>query len=345
MKTGARPLPQLHRPRNAPAAPARRRVLLGAALAGWLPVRAAALPVEQPRFLYGFPPGSGGDIAARRVAERIGGSAYARRAALVDNRAGAGGRIALESLKGAPADGSVLALTPLSTLAIYPHVYRKLGYDPVADFAPVGLAALAHHGLAVGPLVPASVRDAKGFVAWARAHPAQANFGSPAAGSTPHFIGALLGLASGVALRHVPYRGSMPGIADLMGGQIAAMCTPAGDFIAPHRAGRLRLLATSGRQRLPFTPDVATFAEQGLPELTVEEWFGFCAPARTPAAVIAAAHAAIAAALAAPDLAEGLATVGLLVHASTPQQMAHSQREELQRWGPLVRRVGFSAES
>jgi len=323
----------------------RRQTLAMAAAAGALPWRAHAQGFEQAKFLYGFPAGSAGDITARRVAERITGSAYARNAPVVENKTGAGGRIALDTLKSAPADGSVLALTPFSTTAIYPHVYKKMSYDPAVDFVPVSIASITHHGFAVGPLVPASVTDVKGFIAWAKANPDKANYGSPAAGSTPHFIGALLGLNSNVDLKHVPYRGSVPGITDVVGGQIAAMVTPAGDFLANHRAGKLRLLATSGRARLPFANDVATFAEQGYGELTTEEWFGFYAPARTPAAVVASANGAINQALRDKGVIDGLAVVGLLAQGSTPDEMARSQRAEFERWGPLVKRIGFTADS
>src|SRR6187431_1714068 len=273
----------------------RQSLLLVAAAA--LPWHSRGQAFEQPRFLYGFPAGSAGDIACRRVAERVGGTPYAKSAAVVENKPGAGGRIALDGLKASAADGSVLALSPFSAVSIYPHVYKKLGYDPVADFAPVSIAAIMHHGLAVGPVVPASVTDVKGFVAWAKANPDKANYGSPAAGSTPHFLGALLGLSQNVDLKHVPYRGSVPGITDVVGGQIAAMFTPAGDFLPNHRSGKLRLLGTSGSSRLPFAADVATFAEQGFGELTTEEWFGFHAPAKIPAATLATANAAINAAL------------------------------------------------
>jgi tripartite-type tricarboxylate transporter receptor subunit TctC len=279
------------------------------------------------------------------VADKVGGSAYARNAAIVENKAGAGGRIALETLKTSPNDGSVLALSPFSATSIYPHVYRKLSYDPVADFMPVSIAAIMHHGLAVGPVVPASVVDVRGYVAWAKANPDKANYGSPAAGSTPHFLGALLGLNQNVDLKHVPYRGSVPGIADVIGGQVASMFTPAGDFLTNHRAGKLRLLATSGRARLPFAPDVPTFAEQGFGELTTEEWFGFYAPARTPSNVVVAANAAINQALRDRSVIDGLAVVGLLAQGSTPEEMARSQRAELERWAPLVKRIGFTADS
>ena len=327
-----------------------RRQTLALAIGGAaLPWRAfaqsSALPLDQPKFLYGFPAGSAGDIACRRVAEKMAGTAYARNSALVENKPGAGGRIALDALKSSPADGSVLALSPFSATAIYPHVYKKLSYDPVADIVPVSIAAIMHHGLAVGPVVPASVTDVKGFVAWAKANPDKANYGSPAAGSTPHFLGALLGLNQSVDLKHVPYRGSIPGITDVVGGQIAAMFTPAGDFLPNHRAGRLRLLGTSGRARLPFASEVPTFAEQGFGELTTEEWFGFYAPVKTPSSVLVAANAAINAALKDKSVIDGLAIVGLLAQGSTIDEMARSQRAELERWGPLVKRIGFTAES
>jgi len=323
----------------------RRTLLTGAAALAAAPLALRAQGFDQPRFLYGFPAGSAGDIACRRVAERIGGSAYARNAAVVENKPGAGGRLALEALKASSADGSVLAMSPFSALAIYPHVYRRLGYDPQADFVPVSISAVMHHGLAIGPQVPASVTNVREFVAWAKANPDKANYGSPGAGSTPHFLGALLGLSQNVDLKHVPYRGSVPGVTDVVGGQIAAMFTPAGDFLANHRAGKLRLIGTSGRSRLPFASDVPTFAEQGFGDLTVEEWFGFYAPARTPASVVAAANAAIQAALKDKAVADSLGTVGLIAQGSMADEMARSQRAEFERWGPLVKRIGFTADS
>ena len=320
---------------------------LGAATAlGTLsPLAALAQALEQVKIYYGFPAGSSGDSVARRVGEKLAGSAYTRNMAVVENKPGAGGRIALETLKSAPADGSVLALSPFSCTSIYPHIYSKLSYDPARDFVPVSIAAVMHHGLAVGPLVPPDVRTVKDFLAWAKANPNQASYGSPAAGSTPHFIGALLGLNNGVELKHVPYRGSIPGVTDVVGGQIAAMVTPSGDFIPNHKAGKLRLIATSGKARSPFSPEVPTFAEQGFGELTTEEWFGFYAPARTPASVVAAANAAINAAIKEKVVTDSLAVVGLIAQGSTADEMARSQRAEAERWGPLVKKIGFTADS
>lgn len=305
----------------------------------------SGLPLEQVKIFYGFPAGSSGDIVARRVGEKLAGSAYTRNGAVVENKPGAGGRIALDVLKPAPADGTHLALTPFSMLALFPHVYSKLAYDANKDFLPVSMAAVMQHGLAVGPMVPANVKSVKDFLAWAKANPKDASYGSPGAGSTPHFIGALMGLSAGVELKHVPYRGSIPGVTDVVGGQIAAMVTPHGDFIANHKAGKMRILATSGSKRSPFVPEVPTFAEQGFPDLVVDEWFSFYAPARTPAPVIAAANAAINAAVRDKAVIDALALVGLIAQGSTPEELGRSQKEQFDKWGPLIRKVGFTAES
>jgi len=322
----------------------RRHLLSAAALAALHPLAALADPAAQVKIYYGFPAGSAGDSVARRVAGKLGGTPYARSNAVVENKPGAGGRIALDTLKAAPADGSVLALAQASALSIYPYIYRNLSYA-ANDFAPVSIGALMTFGLAVGPLVPAEVKTLEDFVAWAKANPNQASYGSPGAGSTPHFVGALLGLHAGMEFKHVPYRGSLPAVNDVVGGQIAASVTPAGDALPFAKAGKLRLLATSGPQRASYAPDVPTFAEQGFAELVADEWFGFFAPAKTPPAVIAAASDAIQAALKDPGVADGLAAVGLIASGSTPQAMAESLRREHERWGPLVKRIGFTAES
>ena len=306
---------------------------------------AFAQALEQVKIFYGFPPGSAGDICARRVGDKLGGTPYSKNGAVVDNKPGAGGRIALDSLKAAPADGSALAMTPFSAISLYPHIYSKLSYDPFKDFTPVGTASMMHHGLAVGPLVPATVTNVREFLAWAKANAKDASYGSPAAGSIPHFIGALLGLNNNVELKHAPYRGSVPGVTDVVGGQIAAMVTPHGDFVPNHKAGRMRILATSGKTRSPYVPEVPTFAEQGFPELTVEEWFGFYAPARTPANIVAAANAAINSAVRDKSVIDALAIVGLIPFSGTVDDQARSQKAEFDRWGPLIKRIGFTAES
>ena len=304
-----------------------------------------AQALEQVKIINGFPAGGTADATSRRVADKLAGTAYTKNGGVVENKTGAAGRIAVEAVKNAAPDGATLLLTPYSMMSLYPHIYAKLSYDPVKDFAPVAIASSLTHGLAVGPLVPDSVKTVKDYLAWAKANPKDASYGSPAAGSTPHFLGALLGLNNNVELKHIPYRGSIPGVADMIGGQLASMFTPHGDFLANHKAGKIRILATSGTKRSPFVPEVPTFVESGFPDLVVEEWFGFYAPARTPANVIANANAAINAALKDKTLIDSLAIQGLIPVGSTPEEMARSQRAEYERWGPLIKRIGFTAES
>ena len=323
---------------------------LGLPLASSLlnPIAALAqntLPVEQVKIVCGFPVGGTADTTSRRVGDKLAGSAYSRNAAMVENKTGAGGRIAIEAVKNANPDGSTLLLSAYSMLLIYPHIYRSLSYDPFKDFAPVSTASVLSHGLAVGPMVPASVKNVKDFLAWCKANPDRANYGSPAAGSTPHFLGALLSLESGVAMQHVAYRGSVPGVTDVIAGQIPAMFTPHGDFLANHRSGKLRILATSGTKRSVFVSDIPTFAEQGFADLTVEEWFGFFAPAKTPANVIATANTAINNALKDKGLVDSLALQGLSPLGSSPEEMAKDMRRLYDQWGPIVKRIGFTAES
>ncbi|MGC3987038.1 MAG: tripartite tricarboxylate transporter substrate-binding protein [Pseudorhodoferax sp.] len=315
-----------------------------AALGALAPLSALAQALDQVKIMYGFPAGSAGDSVARRVAEKLGGTPYSKNPGYVENKPGAGGRIAVESLKAAPADGSVLTLAPVSALAVYPHIYPKLSYKP-EEVTQVSIGAIMYHGLAVGPAVPAEVKTLKDFLTWAKANPEKASYGSPGAGSMPHLLGALLGIRAGVELKHVPYRGTVPSITDLVGGQIAAAMNPSGDYLQYMKTGRVRVLATSGKKRSPYLPDVPTFTELGYPDVTSEEWFGFYAPARTPAATIAAANAAITTALKDKTVIDALAIVGLVAHGSTPQEMAADQKAEFERWGPLVKQIGFTAES
>ena len=304
------------------------------------PVRAQTF--ESAKVVVGFTPGGTTDIVARRVADRL-HPAYAKNA-LVENKTGAGGQIAVQFVKTAAPDGSVVLLTPMSMLGVYPHTYKKLPYDPVADLAPVSAAASFDYGFAVGPLVPANVKNVPDFLAWCQANPALANFGSPAAGSSPHFIGTLLGRAGNVDLRHVAFRGTQPAVLDLIGGQIAAVSGPTGEFTQHVAAGKCRLLATSGPKRGKFTPGTPTLVEQGFKDLMFTEWFGFFLPARAPQEVVQRLNTAIRSALATPEVIDGLAGSYLEVLPTSPAQLAAMLKADTERWGPLVKAVGFTPE-
>jgi tripartite-type tricarboxylate transporter receptor subunit TctC len=307
-----------------------------------LGARAQALP-DTARIFAGFAPGGTVDVTSRRVADKL--RDLVAKTVVVENRTGAGGQIALSALKTAPADGLTLIVTPMSMLGIYPHTYKKLPYDPAADFAPVSQVARLDMGLAVGPLVPASVHTLQEFVAWCKANAKDASFGSPAAGSVPHFVAELFGRAAGIDFKHVPYRGTQPAIVDMMGGQIASVSGPVGEFLQHLPTGKVRLLATSGAARSRFAPSVATYAEQGFKDVVFDEWFGAFVPAKTPADAVQRLSAALRKALAAPDVVDALALMGLEARSSTPAELGALLKKDTERWAPLIKTIGFTADS
>ncbi|HSW27135.1 MAG TPA: Bug family tripartite tricarboxylate transporter substrate binding protein [Burkholderiaceae bacterium] len=304
---------------------------------------AQATPYETVRIITGFPPGGTSDTICRRVASKL-APGYGK-SVVVENRAGAGGQIVIQGMKQLPPDGTAILQTPMSMLGIYPHIYKKLQYDPIADVTPVSLGAIFDFGFAVGPAVPASVRNIAEFLAWCKANPTQANFGSPAAGSVPHFIGVLIGRSAGVDLKHVPYRGTQPAILEMIGGQIQSVSGPVGEFVQHVAAGKIRLLATSGAQRNKFAPSVPTLVEQGLKDMAYNEWFGFYLPAKASPEVVQRANAALRSALAEKDVVDGLEVMGLESKSSSPGELAAMLKADTERWGPVVKAIGFTADS
>jgi len=309
--------------------------------AGILPF-AHAQSLDIARILCGFPPGGTSDAISRRIAEKLSGN-YANRV-VVDNKPGAGGQIAITLLKDSPADGSVMLLTPSSMLSLYPYVYKSLPYKPLEDVQPVSLACYFNHAFGVGPAVPESVKSVKDFIAWAKANPGKANYGSPGAGSMPHLIGVMLSKMSGVELKHIPYRGSAPGIQDLLGGQISSMSSPVGDYLPYVKSGKLRLLAISGQNRSPFVPEVATYRQQGFP-ITVREWYGVFLPGKATPEVARRAAAYLQPALAQKDLVTSMAQVGMEVESSSASRLGELLRADAEEWRRLIKQIGFTPES
>jgi len=326
----------------------RRQLLRASGAAGLLAAlgagRASAQALDVVKIVTGFPPGGTSDTLCRRVAEGLKGGSYAK-VAVVENKAGAGGQIAVQSMKGAPTDGSVILQTPASMLMIYPYIYKKLAYDPFVDVTAISMACTFDFAWAVGPAVPATIKTVPDFLAWCKANPTMANFGSPAAGSVPHFIGVLLGQSAGIELKHVAYRGTQPAIQDLVAGQVQAVSGPVGEFLQQAAAGKIRILGVSGRTRSRFAPDVPTYIEQGLKDMYFSEWFGFFAPGGTSAPVIMNANIALRAALARRDVVDGLAVMGLEAKSSTPEELAARLKADHNNWGPIVKKIGFSADS
>ena len=313
-----------------------------AAVAGTWPGLAWSQSIEVARVFVGFPAGGTTDAVSRRLADKLRGS-YAK-TALVENKAGAGGRLAAEAVKASPNDGSVMLLTPASIITLYPHIFTKLSYK-MDEFTPVSTACIAVFGFGVGPQVPESVKNLKDYIAWTKANPDKAAFGSPGAGTPPHFLGALLSKGSGVALQHVAYRGSAPGIQDLLGGQVGAFSGPIGDFLPHLKSGKLRMLATSGPRRSAFAPDVPTYVEQGFKNIEFVEWYGVFLPGKASADVVNNAAQAVKAAVTSPDVVEGLAKLGLEASANTPAELTRAIATENAAWGPVVKSVGFTPEA
>lgn len=321
----------------------RRFGALSASLAAGTLLRPAtgwAQSVDTARILVGFPAGSTPDVLARKVGDHL-AKGYCR-SAVVDNRTGAGGQLAVSATKSAAPDGSNILLTPMSMLGVYPHTYKRLPYDPMADLTPVSMGVTFDFAIGVGPGVPESVRNINDLMAWYKAHPDKASIGSPATGSTLHFTSVLLGRAAGVDITHVGYRGSGPAISDMLGGNLPALCSPLGSFL---NQPKLRVLATCGANRSRFTPDVPTLAEQGLREVVYSEWYGFYLPAKASATTIGRLNTALREALALPDIVQTLATFGMESAASTPEQLAATLQTDIQRWGTIVKSIGFTADN
>lgn len=294
------------------------------------------------RILSGGPPGSIPDVIARRYSDQL--TARLGRPVVVENRAGAAGRVAVGALKGMPADGSTLLLGAGAVASIYPYLFRELGYDPDADLWPVSVAAEATLAVAVGPAVPAAVRDLAGLCDWGRATPAAATFGSPGVGSLPHLLPAKLFAEAGVEATHVPYPGGPQAVADLLGGRIAALALPEG-LLREHYAGRrLRVLATSGSTRSPFLPDVPSVVEGGFPGLVMGEWFGFFLPGGASPAVVDNVSAALQQAAAEPALRAAFATMAMSAVAGTPAGMRERIAQERPVWQAFLAASGIRAD-
>jgi tripartite-type tricarboxylate transporter receptor subunit TctC len=300
----------------------------------------AARAQEQPiRIVFPFAAGGSGDGISRLMADRL--RAGLNRPVIVENRTGAAGRLGVVAVKNAAPDGSTLLLTPIAPVAVYQHVYKNLDYDPIKDFAAVSQLATFDFAVAVAPQVPAA--SLKELVAWVKADPARAAFGSPAAGALPHFFGILFGRAAGLELRHVAYRGSAAALTDLAAGHVPMVFTTISDLVELHKGGRVRILATSGAERSPFTPDVATFREAGF-DIQGSAWYGVFAPARTPADIVDRHSKILADAVRVPEVRERLLAYGLQPTGTSAQEFAAIQKADSERWAPAVKASGFTAD-
>lgn len=313
-----------------------RRHWLAAALALLGALGGPATAQDRPplKILVGFPPGGSADVLARRVAGALRDEFVP---VTVENRPGAGGRIALSAVKNAKPDGQTVIILPSGPMVLFPHVYRKLDYDPVKDFTPISLLAHFQFGVVSGPA--SHVKTVAEMLAKAKADPQSATYGSPGQGTLPHFMGVLMEQSTGVPFTHIPYQGGAPANNALLGGHIGYKFDVVSETAELHRAGKVRIIAVTGAKRDPQVPEVPTLRESGVP-MEATAWFAMYGPAGLPPAVQARLEQAVAKALKTPAVQESLANLGYEAVGSTGAELAAAQRADLARWEKPIKATG-----
>jgi tripartite-type tricarboxylate transporter receptor subunit TctC len=287
-----------------------------------------------------FPPGGSTSIVARIVADKM--SEALGQSIIIDNRGGAGGTIGTKAVAKTTPDGYTILLGYTGTLAIGPTLYPNAGYDPRKDFAPVGLIGNAPNSLVVHPSFPA--KSVQELIAYAKADPGKVNYGSAGVGTVSHVAGEYFATAAGIKLTHVPYRGTGPALADLIGGHIPMAFAPIPATHGPVSQGQLRGLAVTSATRSSLVPDLPTIAESGLPGFEASLFYGIVAPAGTPRPIIDKLNEALRASLTSDDVRKRLATDGAEPTPSTPEEYAaHIDKDET-RWSAVVKASGAKGE-
>jgi tripartite-type tricarboxylate transporter receptor subunit TctC len=290
------------------------------------------------RLIVTVPPGGAADFIARLVGGKL--SEALGQPVLVENRGGAGGTIAADAVAKAPADGYTLLQNSITTHGVGPHLYTKLPYDPVKDFAPVSGLALLPLVMAVNAELPfKSVDDVV-----SASKKGNLNFASSGNGGAPHMAAELFKSVTGAPLTHVPYKGSGPAVADLVGGRVQIMFDAAPSLIAHIRGGKLRVLAAASEQRNRLLPDVPTFAELGYPKVAVSLWYGLLAPAGTPRPLIERLNQEVGRALGSPDIREKLLAQGAEPMPGTPEAYGAFMQAEMAKWAPVVKQAGVKLD-
>lgn len=297
-------------------------------------------PEKPIRFVVPFTPGSGVDIVARLLGQKLGESW--KQSVVVDNRSGAGGTIGTEIVARAVPDGYTILMGNLATHGINPNLYRKLPYDAIRDFAPVTQVADVTNVLVVHPSLP--VKSMQELIALARSRPGSINYGSGGAGSGAHLAAELFKSTAGVNMVHVPYKGVGLAMNDLLGGQIQLMFSNLLSSLPHVKAGKLRALAVTTAKRSSAAPDLPTIAEAGLRGYEAANWFGVLAPAATPKQVVAKLNGDIVKVLQMPDVRNRLSSQGADPVGSTPQQFAAYIKAEIARWKTVIRNAGIKAD-
>lgn len=313
-----------------------------ATLSPWSASQALAQNSQPLRLIVGFAAGGSADYVARQLSLQLGQELGVP--VVVENRPGAGGRIAVEAVKNAKPDGNTLLVTPGAILTIYPHVYDALSYNPVTDLAPIANLCEMSYSINIGPWVPESVKTLQEFGEWLKANPSMASYGSAGAGTAMHFLGAMYAAHLGIEYLHVPYKGGVLALQDVMAGQLPSSFNVASEAVAQIGNPKVRTLAVTSKQRMPQFPDVPTFAEQGLDTLTSSEWVGLLAPKGTAPELIQRLHAAASRSVSNPNVQKALAEMAFTANQTSTAEFAQQLKKDIAKWGPVVKKTGFRAE-
>ena len=309
---------------------------------------ACSLGVSQPgaaqegtiRIVLGFPAGASSDLLTRLLADQM--RIALGQAVIVENRTGAGGRIANEAVKNATPDGTMLLMTPVATMSIYPHSYASLRYDPFKDFEP--LAHLASFQLALGVSAKTPAATLAEYVALVKKDRKAGDYASAAAGSLPHFFGVMFARAAGIEMTHVPYKGTAQVLQALAAGEIAAATTLAADIGTLARSGKAHILATTGAQRSPAFPGVPTFKESGY-DIEGTGWYALFAPAKIPREIATRLSNAALDAMRAASVRSRLESLGVEPTGLGPRELAATMKRDYEKWGPIIKASGFKPEN
>jgi tripartite-type tricarboxylate transporter receptor subunit TctC len=292
------------------------------------------------KLIVGYPAGGSADVQARTLADKL--AAELGTIVVVDNRTGAGGAIAADYVRTAPADGLTVLLANMHMMVMLPLTTKSVRYDPVKDFKPVGRIVSFYEGIAVPAELQA--RDVKQWLDIAARDPKKANYGVPAPGSVSQFMGYRLGSDAKAGLVAAPYRGAAPLVQDLLGNQISAGIMPIADLVAHQQSGKLKVLAVNGTRRAALLPDVPTLKELGQPHFDNLEWTGLFVPAGTPRPIVDQLHAALGKALANKDVQERLLKLSSDPNPSTPEELSALIVDDIKHWAPVVKASGFTSE-
>ena len=288
-----------------------------------------------------YPPGGPTDVAARIIANAM--SANLGQPIVIENKpGGAAGTVGGRYAASADPDGYTLVMSQVGSLTVAPFLY-KLNYDPIKDFAPIGIVAETPEILTINPSLPANTIAE--FVAYAKSNPGKLDFASPGVGTLPHLLGEQLQLAAGIKLTHVPYRGMTDGLmTDLMTGRLDVMFNTTGSLLQPVRSKQLRGLAVTTAQRFPDEPELPTVVESGVPGYDVSSWYGLYAPAKTPPDIIKKINADMVTMLSQPAIKEKYAPLGVLAQGSTPQELAAKNAGDVALWEPIIKEANIKVE-